>query len=316
MEIPLVLTGSTAPAPGAPAPETHADGRPSFDEALAAADVRLDTEVVAPDSSLAALAALLTLAAPAAVTAQPTTPALDSAGPSDAAADGLAKPAEGIMLPALQAEATREAAAHLTLTGVPGAAEPDTQPPEPQFEPAAPKLRLARELEETPILHTTAPTHEPARLAEARPTATEIPESAVLVQVERALESLGEPVPKTVRVQLQPESLGRLELCVTHGEHGLRVTLTAESAATGLLLERRLEELRQTLVACGVAVAGLSVSVGNGALDERAFLRQRPIVAALAGAAPVRVFGSDDLSSAAILMTTHRAAFAGVDYRI
>jgi flagellar hook-length control protein FliK len=338
MEVPLVSTGP-APAPGAPAPDARADGS-SFDEALAAVDAELDVETAGSDSSLAALAALLALTAPATVQTPVTAPdasaqsaaevqrlnwalAPTAADPAAAAAERLATLTEGVTPPAPQAGTNDESAAGLSFAGALGAAEPVAelapQPPEAQAEPAAPKLRLLRELDDTPIIHSNAPNSEPARLTEAHPTTIKIPESAVLVQVGRALESLGDSttMPNSVRVQLQPESLGRIELRVTHGEHGLRVTLTAENAATGQLLERRLDDLRQTLVASGVEVSGLSVSVGNGQADARSFLWQRPAFGL--SAVPVRAFG-EDYGSAAILVTAQngaqRAALTGVDYRI
>jgi flagellar hook-length control protein FliK len=342
MEVPLVSTGP-APAPGAPAPDARADGS-SFDEALAAADAELDVETAGSDSSLAVLAALLALTAPATVQTPVTAPdasaqsaaevqglnwalAPTAADPSAAAADRLATLTECATPPAPQAGTIDESAAGLSFAGALGAAETDAepvaelapQPPETQAEPAAPKLRLLRELDDTPIIYSNTPNPEPARLTEAHPTTIKIPESAVLVQVERALESLGDSTttPNSVRLQLQPESLGRIELRVTHGEHGLRVTLTAENAATGQLLERRLDDLRQTLVASGVEVSGLSVSVGHGQADARSFFWQRPAFGL--SAVPVRAFG-DDYGSAAILVTAQngaqRAALTGVDYRI
>lgn len=342
MEVPLVSTGP-APATGAPAPEASADG-PSFDEALAAADAEFDAETVASDSSLAALAALLTLATPAAVPVVPSTPAPEvavqsaaeaqslnwalaptAADPAAASAERIATLTENVTPPAPQAGTLDESAAGLTFAGALGEAAPDAEPapppPEARAEAAAPRLRLLRELDDTPIIYNNAPTHEPARLTEAHPTPIElpIPERAALVQVERALALLSDSTAarQSVRVQLQPESLGRIELRVTHGEHGLRVALTAENAATGQLLERRLDDLRQTLVASGVEVSGLSVSVGHGQADPRSFFWQRPAFSF--SAAPARAFG-DDYGSAAILLTAqngaHRAALTGVDYRI
>ncbi len=197
--------------------------------------------------------------------------------------------AEGVTLPAPQAVAIDEPVAGLQPAGAPSQAEPDIQPPELEIETAAAGRGRLPELDDPPILqHQAPPHHEPARLTEARPNPgqMQMPESVVLVQVERALGLLGErahspSAPAAVRVQLQPESLGRLELHVAHDEQGLRVTLTAENAATGQLLERRLDDLRQTLVASGVAVSSLSVSFESGQPEARPFLRQRSVSSSL-----------------------------------
>jgi len=351
MEVPTVATSAAPVGAPTPAPAACVDDGPSFDEALANANANLDAEAAISSGALAALLTLAAplipanpqpAAAPALQLSESGTVVPDhfSARPPAAADNGHSlnwapsgmitptaaassqweSPAEGIMLPAPQTVAIDETVAGLRPAGAPSQAEPDVQPPEVEIETAAAGRGRLPELDDTPILQHQAPPHEPARLTEARPNPSQIPmpESTVLVQVEHALGSLGErahsaSTPTAVRVQLQPESLGRLELHLAHGEQGLRVTLTAENVATGQLLERRLDDLRQTLVASGVTVSSLSVSVESGQPEARPFLRQRPALSV--SAVPARTFSADE-GSAYIRITAQRTALSGVDYRI
>lgn len=105
---------------------------------------------------------------------------------------------------------------------------------------------------------------EPARLAEAsEPTAPTTPPEVVLPQVVRGVETLSRSGQTTLHVHLQPEALGRIDLHLTTGAEGVRVTMTADLPATGSLLQQHLVDLRETLAASGLNVAGLSVGLGQ-----------------------------------------------------
>jgi flagellar hook-length control protein FliK len=106
---------------------------------------------------------------------------------------------------------------------------------------------------------------EPARLAEAPSTSTTLPSpEVVLPQVVRSVETLTRSGQTAMHVQLHPEALGRIDLQLTSGPDGLRVTLTAELAPTGDLLQRHIADLRQTLAGTGLDISALSVGVGQG----------------------------------------------------
>ena len=118
----------------------------------------------------------------------------------------------------------------------------------------------AREAEPvTPVAshRTAAPVAaEPARLAEAQTT-------GVISQIRDGIESLVQSKNTSVRLQLYPESLGHIELRVTSGEGGLRISLNADTPATGVLLEKHLSDLRQALSETGLNVSGVFVALGQ-----------------------------------------------------
>ena len=110
---------------------------------------------------------------------------------------------------------------------------------------------------------TTAPVvTEPARLAEAQTT-------SVISQIRDGVEALAQSKNTSVRLQLYPESLGRIELRVTSGEGGVRVSLNADVPATGVLLEKHLNDLRQTLAETGLNVRGVFVALGQNPRQQQ-----------------------------------------------
>jgi len=97
---------------------------------------------------------------------------------------------------------------------------------------------------------------EPARLAEAhRP--------AIVQQVARELEVFGKSGQTSLRIQLYPEQLGRIDVRMISKADGVQIVIHAENASTASLLERDLNFLRESLVQAGVSLSGLTVSQGQ-----------------------------------------------------
>ena len=99
-------------------------------------------------------------------------------------------------------------------------------------------------------------TSEPARLAEA-------PRNEIIQQLSKDLESFAKSGQQSLRLQLHPESLGKIDLHLTSNEEGVRIVMNADQAATGFMLERHLGELKEMLERAGVNLTGLSVNSGN-----------------------------------------------------
>jgi flagellar hook-length control protein FliK len=99
----------------------------------------------------------------------------------------------------------------------------------------------------------------PARLAEGRST-------EFVQQLARGAEQLQRSGQTSLRMQLYPEDLGRINLRLTGSSEGVRVSITADLASTGSLLERHMGDLKQALSESGVTVLGLAVGSGQ---DQR-----------------------------------------------
>lgn len=106
---------------------------------------------------------------------------------------------------------------------------------------------------------------EPARLAEAHRT-------EVVQQVARELEVFGKSGQTSLRIQLYPEQLGRIDVRLISRADGVQIVMHAENASTASLLERDLNFLRESLVQAGVNLSGLTV--GQGQAQGRSDLSQ------------------------------------------
>ncbi len=96
---------------------------------------------------------------------------------------------------------------------------------------------------------------EPARSAEAQP--------AFLPQIEDSITQMVKSKQTSLRIQLHPEDLGRIQLRLVQDENGLRVTMHADHSETGQLLERHLLSLQKTLNDAGIQLTGFDINSGN-----------------------------------------------------
>ncbi|MBN2555722.1 MAG: flagellar hook-length control protein FliK [Anaerolineales bacterium] len=93
---------------------------------------------------------------------------------------------------------------------------------------------------------------EPARLAEAQ-------KPHILRQLTSAVKVLEESGQTSLKIQLQPESLGRIELQLISDQDGVRVSMIAESQPTSSLLQENMADLQRSLEDAGVELLDLSV---------------------------------------------------------
>ncbi len=98
----------------------------------------------------------------------------------------------------------------------------------------------------------TGKINEPARLAEAQST-------EILRQISRQVAGSPNSGSQTIRIQLHPEDLGQIELRITSSSQGTHVSLIADQAGTGKLLETHIAQLKQTLSDAGVQMADVHV---------------------------------------------------------
>jgi len=149
-----------------------------------------------------------------------------------------------------------------------GVAVSGREPP-PRATPVVERERAAAPA----IIHTAphTPTPEPARLAEAQlKTSPRASAEVVWPQIVGQVETLLRGGESSMRVQLQPESLGRIDRQVTSNASGMHVRITTDLPLTGGLIERHLPDLRDALTQSGLTVSGLSVNVGgDGAEAQR-----------------------------------------------
>ncbi len=143
---------------------------------------------------------------------------------------------------------------------------------------------------------------EPARSAEAQP--------AFLPQIEDSITQMVKSKQTSLRIQLHPEDLGRIQLRLIQDENGLRVTMQADHSETGQLLERHLHSLQKTLNDAGIQLTGFDINSGNQNRQQQtpaAWKKFRTSAAGIAAADSVTELGRP----------AHQHSIdAAVDYRI
>jgi flagellar hook-length control protein FliK len=93
-------------------------------------------------------------------------------------------------------------------------------------------------------------------------------------QVIRQLNGRLKSGPTSMRLQLNPEELGAIEVEMIRDSQGVSVTFFAEQASTGKLLETQLGQLRQSLVDSGVQLSGLNIDQHGHTGQEGGFQHQ------------------------------------------
>ena len=116
-----------------------------------------------------------------------------------------------------------------------------------------------------PILQTNAPAPDPKGFENPSglpSSLAQLPEPVrpIVMNIQR----LTQEGASEVKLQLQPESLGRVDVQLNYDGGQVRVHLSAENSNTGALLQEHSHTLRAALVEAGVSVGQLTVNVGDG----------------------------------------------------
>jgi flagellar hook-length control protein FliK len=79
-------------------------------------------------------------------------------------------------------------------------------------------------------------------------------------QIARNIETTMQQGRNYLRMQLNPQELGAIDIRLHNTAHGVNVTVIAEQASTGQMLETHLNQLRQTLADAGVQLGNLNIN--------------------------------------------------------
>lgn len=140
---------------------------------------------------------------------------------------------------------------------------------------------------------------EPARSAEAQAP-------SFLPQVEDGITQMVKSKQTTLRIQLHPEDLGRIQLRLVQDDNGLRVAMHAEQIDTSQLLERHMHSLQKSLSDAGIQLTGFNIgSRGQEKHQQQSWQNNQKNE-------PIPVEGTPEPVGSEI---THSAE-AAVDYRI
>lgn len=146
---------------------------------------------------------------------------------------------------------------------------------------------------------------EPDRLAEAQ-------RSNVIQQITPNIELMVKRGDNTMRVQLYPQDLGKVEIVVTNKNGSTEVTLFADQPGTSRLLESDLSRLRQTLIDSGVQLSNLLVGQQHHSNQQERFEGWRHGSHSKHGAGfSIAASGDDEPES-----VTVQSVLLGVDYKV
>jgi flagellar hook-length control protein FliK len=115
----------------------------------------------------------------------------------------------------------------------------------------------------------------------------------------------------TLRIQLHPEDLGRIDLRLTHSAQGLIVTMIADRASTGQALSNQADLLRQALSEAGIQLSNLNISQ-QGSQQNNQTGWQPPQT----NPQPFRSQASKEVSTQQNLTEGKQVSSSGIDYRI
>jgi flagellar hook-length control protein FliK len=65
---------------------------------------------------------------------------------------------------------------------------------------------------------------------------------------------------QSLRIQVHPENMGKIDLRLISNSDGMRVIMTAEVPATAKLLENHMNQLQRSLAEAGLSISGMSVN--------------------------------------------------------
>ncbi len=146
--------------------------------------------------------------------------------------------------------------------------------------------------------------NEPARLAEALPRQT-------INQMSEQINMLIHQGRSSLRLQLSPEHLGRIDIRLVNSGHGMGVTVLTEQAETGKLLEAQLDQLRQTLQDAGIQLSHLNIGQQPQG-SKNAWQMQDHKRNSVTRRSLVESVGEQEIETPSTRLRTK----AGVDYRV
>ena len=116
---------------------------------------------------------------------------------------------------------------------------------------------------------------------------------------------------KSMKIQIQPENMGKIDLRLISNSDGMRIVMTTEVPATGKLLETHLDQLQRQLADAGVSISGMSVNSQNAQGQSANASPNRSNSGSGRSTSPVL-----HQETEAVVNVAPRVSASGLDYRI
>lgn len=139
---------------------------------------------------------------------------------------------------------------------------PETRPLMEEVKPA--EATTARQTLAANLYAAAQPPMQTAVEVENQPVKTiQIPAMEVTGKLGSEINQMAQSGKTMLRIQINPEELGRIEVKLVSEPAGMRVVMTTDQPATGRLLENQISQLQKALVEAGVRVSGMEVNSQN-----------------------------------------------------
>jgi flagellar hook-length control protein FliK len=170
--------------------------------------------------------------------------------------------------PKYQPEATVISLPEQNIT--PGATQASQAQSKEESLPISPEKKVIRpNLTDVPrVMITTASQPAATDLVVQKPTAPVQVESGMLEQITTFVQQSDSQEQTSLRLHLKPAELGGIEIRLVKGPNGVEITVLAEKAATGRMLEAQSQQLQQTIVDAGVPLSQLLIGQNAGASPQ------------------------------------------------
>jgi len=147
---------------------------------------------------------------------------------------------------------------------------------------------------------------------ETQPVKTiQVPAMEVTGKLGSEINQMAQSGKTMLRIQINPEELGRIEVKLVAEPAGMRVVMTTDQPATGRLLENQMHQLQNALVEAGVKVSGMEVNSQNAGSQFAGSHRDPQLTFATPAYASGRF---EEQSQEVALQVT--GALSGLDYQV
>jgi flagellar hook-length control protein FliK len=230
---------------------------------------------------------------------QPTVEVKDFKNVVDAASQNLENQAKTVSAPVAPATGSTPAAATPALQNL------STQ------EPAVKMVQITAQPEDMAEVDTTkalTSVYAPAtakieNLVETKPL-------PIIQKISSEVVELAREQGKSMKIQIQPENMGKIDLRLVSNSDGMRIVMTTEVPATAKLLETHMDQLQRQLADAGVSISGMSVNSQN-AQGQSANASQNQ--SSGSGRSSTPIFQQENET---VAVAASRVSISGLDYRI
>jgi flagellar hook-length control protein FliK len=204
------------------------------------------------------------------------------------------------------AQASEVAAAPNTVVETAGIKDLDVQ------EPAVKVVDLKAQPEDLAAIETSRNTGGLYALAAVKSENLIQPRTLPMIrEISQEVANLVREQGQSMRIQVHPENMGKIDLRLISNSDGMRVVMTAEVPATAKLLETHLDQLNRSLTEAGLTVSGMSVNSqgAQGQTNNQSFNQANP------GLIKITRPGLIEEPAAQSLVPIQMSA-SGLDYRV